>query len=340
MHLVTLKRIRAITKKLGGHMKTLISTGAAFVALLAAHAMAADMPVNAPVYKAPPPPTLQPSGYIELYSGWDDFKASFCDPFGCSSNSNNGWLIGGAGRANWWLDPAWSVQFDAQGEGAQFKLNNVCPSCGDKFSSHSYLVASHLTWRDTQRGIGVVGAIGDISPGIRFGLIGLEGLANWNTFTTYLQGGWGSTVGRNAPIGADVDGWFGRATGRYYPTPNLLLEGTIMGASLTETRFFGGFFLGGVPSFDITSWLWRVKAEAMVNQYFSIYVAYQGSQTNFDPFPGGSERLRDDRVMIGLRAFINRDNLRNNDLTGAPFDVINPLGFFGFAGGGSIDSVD
>jgi hypothetical protein len=234
-----------------------------------------------------------------------------------------------------------SLQLDAQAEGTQFKLNNTfCTTCGDKSSTLGYDIVAHLAWRDPRWALGGMAAIGDVSPGVRFAAIGPEGLLNWGMFTFYGQGGWGSTVGQNVNAGlfygggADIDGGFARGTVRYYPTQNILLEGTVMGAWLTMTPFNSP----NLVSTDIQSTLWRVKAEAMVNPWLSVYAAYQGSRTELDrgadtQGPGFTDTLRDDRFMLGIRAWLNRDNLRNNDITGAPFDFINPINFFGPFGG-------
>ena len=73
----------------------------------------------------------------------------------------------------------------------------------------------------------------------------------------------------------------------------------------------------------------------MLTPNLSVYAAYQGTQTNVDCngsfcFPQGSSiKGTDNRVMGGIRLWLDRDNLRNNDLTGAPLDIINPLAFNG-----------
>ena len=77
--------------------------------------------------------------------------------------------------------------------------------------------------------------------------------------------------------------------------------------------------------------MWRAKVETMVNPWMSVYAAYQGSQSNFpsNVVCSGNTSVTDQRVTVGLRAFINQHNLRDNDITGAPLDVINPFGLIG-----------
>ena len=285
-------------------------------------AFAADMPVKA-MAPAIAAPALTPSGYIELYGGGDRYNF-----FG---EGDNAWTLGGAGRANWWLTPNVSMQLDAQGEGSQIHISG-CSGPGCDVSVHDYLIAAHAMWRNPNYGIGVVGAVGDASPGFRFGAFGGEALVNWNMFTAYLQGGYGSTIGSNGAIDADASTWFVRGTGRYYPTQNWLLEGTVLGARSSVSPFFGG------TSFDVDTLMWRVKAETMFNPWMSVYLAYQGSRSNFPAGfgccgPGANDSVTDERLTVGIRAWLNRDNLRNNDITGAPLDFINPFSFFGLGGG-------
>ena len=279
-------------------------------------ASAADMPVKA-LAPAIATPALAPSGYIELYGGGDRYNF-FGDRY-------DAWTLGGAGRANWWLTPNISMQLDAQGEGSQLHAQG-CSGPGCDVSVHDYLIAAHAMWRNPNWGIGVVGAVGDASPGFRFGAVGGEALVNWNMITLYLQGGYGSTIGSNEPISADANTWFVRGTARYYPTQNWLLEGTVLAARTSVSPFFD-------PSFDVDMLLWRAKVETMVNPWMSVYLAYQGSQSNFPSGFCGScanNSITDERLTLGIRAWLNRDNLRNNDITGAPLDFINPFSFFGF----------
>ena len=121
------------------------------------------MPVKA-LAPAIAAPALTPSGYIELYAGGDQYNF-----FG--DERDNAWTLGGAGRANWWLTPNVSMQLDAQGEGSQIHAQE-CSGSGCDFSAHDYLIAAHAMWRNPNYGLGVVGAVGDASPGFRFGAVG------------------------------------------------------------------------------------------------------------------------------------------------------------------------
>jgi hypothetical protein len=317
------------------------------VVVAAVPAFAADMLVKAPVKKA-----LGASGYLELYGGWENRRQTN-SLFSDENESDDGWLLGGAGRVNLWINPSFSTQFDAQGEGTQFTIDNsFCTgnrACN--VSTHDYLIGGHATYRDPMLGgIGVFAAAGDMtvpstgcavaplgcSDSVRFALGGGEGFLNWNQFTFYAQGGFGGTIGDNVAIdaplaGESVSAPFARGTVRFYPTMNWLLEGTVLGAWATIKPLDSSTFSDQSASML----LWRVKAETLVHPNLSVYIAYQGSQTNLDCngsfcFPSGlSIKATDTRVMGGIRLWLDRDNLRNNDLTGAPLDIINPLSFIG-----------
>lgn len=323
--------------------------GATFAVGVLHGASAADMPVKA-IPKSVASPSLATSGYLELYGGWE--RNHYTNSLESDLNENdNGWLLGGAGRANVWINPSFSMQFDAQGEGTQYQVeskwcNTSSQPCN--YSAHGYLLTIHATWREAQRGgIGVFVSAGDMTvpstggncnrisvlscnASVRIAIGGAEAFANWNQFTFYIQGGYGGTVGDNLSIeGSSVAAPFLRGTVRYYPAANWLLEGTVMGSWATISPFTAGNW----NDQRLDSVLWRAKVETMVHPNISIYAAYQGSETvltcngSFCSPSGMEHRYRNDRVIGGVRLWLNRDNLRGNDITGAPLDLINPLGF-------------
>src|SRR5882672_5410101 len=98
---------------------------------------AADMQ---PVLKAPgAQPEQQATGYVEVYSGWASTRATEDG----DSTRFNGWALGGAGRGNYWVSRDVSVQVDGQAEGTSYDFPG-----GGHFSSHSYLVGGHWSWRN------------------------------------------------------------------------------------------------------------------------------------------------------------------------------------------------
>ena len=123
----------------------------AMLSIGAAHAAdLSPMPVKAP----PPAPPPMLSGYLELYTGgaWNHE-----DETGETEHSH-AWVLGGAGRINYWWSPTASVQFDVQGDGGSYTGQTTGPT---RFSAHSYLIGAHVNWRDQRGLLGIFGAAGD-----------------------------------------------------------------------------------------------------------------------------------------------------------------------------------
>jgi hypothetical protein len=306
------------------------------LAALTITAGAADMPVKAPRVVADQP--QQVSGYVELYGGWarSKFESTFCfegEDCGTLSGSSNGWVLGGAGRVNYWWAPSYSVQLDAQAEGTS---NKFSAGGGDfaRSSSHSYLIGGHANWRDPQRGlIGIFGGAGDStsssSTSLRHGLIGGEGQVYWGPVTLYGQVGYNSTLGSVSDFFLDsLQAWFVRGTARVYVSPNFRLEGTVFYAD-GDADFGPTADPGNVLDFE--TWLWRAKAEyKFAGSPFSIFTLYEGSRTKSDSSQPGidlisSSKITDHRVMGGIRLYINENTLQWNDRNGTTLDIIAPL---------------
>jgi hypothetical protein len=289
-------------------------------AAIAAFALSSTAAGAADLYvKAQPMPAPQTaSGYVELYTGWDRIRST-SGGSESETESLSGWTLGGAGRGNYWMQPNMSVQLDAQGEGTSYKVPS---SGGGRISGNSYLVGAHLTWRNPQNyAWGIFGAGGDVS-GVRHGLIGGEGQIYWNQFTLYGQVGYDTTIGDIAFInGGSVDAVFGRITGRYFFTPNLMLEATGLYAS--GTFDFNSF------SQDFDTWLWQAKLEWRPGTApFSVFAKYQGSESKSDSVQNGppGAKLTDNRITAGVRLYLGEGTLLSNDRKGATFDIIDVLG--------------
>jgi len=293
---------------------------------------AADMPVKAPRVVEQP---QQVSGYVELYGGWARTKESFtdCDPL-CDSFSStaSGWALGGAGRATWWWATNYSLQLDAQGEGTSHK-HTFGGGGFARTSSHSYLIGGHANWRDPGRGlIGIFGGAGDATnfmnfSSVRHGLIGAEGQLYWGPITLYGQGGYQSTLGGISSFNFDsIQAWFVRGTARFYATPNLRFEGTVLYAD-------GDYDVVAAQApytLDFQTWLWRAKVEYKFGTApFSIFAAYEGSRTKFDevfgPADTRSTRVTDNRILGGIRLYLNENTLQWNDRNGTTLDIIAPF---------------
>jgi opacity protein-like surface antigen len=306
-------------------LKQSLAAAVAFVALASA-AGAADLQ---PVLKAPAAVEQQATGYVEIYSGWGSTRdtATFCDG-GCDTLSFrfNGWALGGAGRANYWMTRDVSVQVDAQAEGTSYEFIGG----GGHFSSHSYLVGGHWSWRSPQQYLfglfaaaGDAGGAGIIDSSQRHALIGAEAQWYWSQFTLYAQGGYDTTLGTIGSGFDSINAWFLRGTSRYFVNPNFLIEGTVMYANGNID------FSGRDPSTGFQTWTWGAKAEwPFPTAPFSVFAKYQGSQTkygNSDFFAFASAKTTDNRVLLGLKLHMGDRALQQTDRTGATLDIVSPL---------------
>ena len=121
-----------------------------------------------------------------------------------------------------------------------------------------------------------------------------------------------------------------RGTARWYVTPNFRLEGTALFADgdidFTPNR--------GTPKIDFETWLWRAKAEyKFAGSPFSLFALYEGSRTKSkQQFGPDSEQIKftDNRVMGGVRLYINENTLQFNDRNGTTLDIIAPHGVGSF----------
>jgi opacity protein-like surface antigen len=286
--------------------------GATAIVVLASAAGAADMQ---PVLKAPGTVEQQATGYVEVYSGWARTEG---ENEGVQDRVN-GWALGGAGRGNYWLNPGMSVQVDAQAEGTSYDDGRF-----GHFSTHSYLIGGHWSWRNPQQYLfGLFGGVGDSGGGgfdssQRHGLIGAEAQWYWHQFTLYGQVGYDTTL--NSGNFADtINAWFIRGTGRYFINPNVLIEGTVMYANGNIDR--------SPSSIDFQTWTWGVKAEwRFATSPFSVFAKYQGSETTYDDISFLRDaKVTDHRVLLGLKLYMGDRTLQQTDRAGATLDIISPL---------------
>jgi hypothetical protein len=310
-------------------------------------AFAADLNVKAP---APPPvQQFQTSGYVELSSGgsWLDNVISPAPTiFGRGSTTRyDGWPIAGAGRANWWATPNFSIQLDAQAEGTQYTVPRDLlffdPTLSSKFSTLSYLIGGHANWRNPQTGLlGVFAAVGDAignrdtngfvgNSGVRHALGGVEGQFYLNALTLYGQVGYDSTLdfGNLANV-TGAHAWFARGTGRYFFMPNFMVEATgEYSKGAMQFTQFPGF---NPPDTGFEMWKAVAKAEWRPDTMpFSIFGKYEYNETRYDEnlirFTAG-QRVSENRVTAGVRLYFGPNSLLANDRSGTTLDILDPLG--------------
>src|SRR4029078_5842149 len=158
-------------------------------------------------------------------------------------------------------------------------------------SALTYRRGGRVGWRYRGRFLwGAFAGIGDVSPtATRHAVFGGEGQYYMGPITFYGQWGYDTTLHRSfcsslicavdSPV--DVNAWFVRATGRYYYTPNIRFEGTVLYADGEMEPFFGGKGSSSVNQ-SFTTWLWEAKAEwKMDHNPFAFFFKYRGSQTDY-----------------------------------------------------------
>jgi len=283
--------------------------GAVALAALMSVAQAADM---RPVTKAPPAEAQQQaSGYVEVYTGWANTKVEECyKGEGCDTPfDEKAWVLGGAGRANYWIGQGMSLQVDAQAEGNSYDVGSR------NISNNSYLVGGHLSFRNPQQSLyGVFAGVGDAGSD-RHGVVGAEAQWYWGNVTLYGQVGYDATISSG---NVDTSAWFLRGTTRYFVNPNFMIEGTVLYAN--------GDIDFGNSSTEFDTWLWQAKAEwRMAASPISLFAKYQGSQTTYDVSRYREVEVTDHRVMFGLKLNMGDRNLQATDRSGATLDIISPL---------------
>ena len=169
--------------------------------------------------------------------------------------------------------------------------------------------------------------------GARHAVFGGEGQYYMGPFTFYGQLGYDTTLHRTvcgnvcAEDPVDVNAWFVRATGRYYYTPNIRFEGTVLYADgeldpfTTARASTRPSPLGcgrprpngrwtTIPSHSSSS----TGARGPITR-----IVASASFCNFDV------KVTDNRFLVGARMYLGEGTLLWNDRKGTTLDIIAPL---------------
>jgi opacity protein-like surface antigen len=263
-------------------------------------AQAADLPVKA----APQTSTPAASGYFGFYVGPSWLGQVEDDVMQRETN----FVYGGEARANLWINPRISLQFDAEGEGT-VGFNRCCTTP----NRSSGALGAHLATRDPNSyalgvfGAGIWGSNLDTGSFSSF-IFGGEGQAYFANSTLYGQAGYLGTSRHNE----NADNlWFVRGMGRYFFTPNDRLSAEI------------GFARGDITDWTdnrIDIWNWGVSYERRFAQTpYSMYLDYAGNHLVSTQTP--SDRSYEHIFTIGGRVYFNEATLLANDRTGATFNL-------------------
>jgi hypothetical protein len=267
-------------------MKTILLTCCALGALTIG-AQAADLGARYnPVTAAPA--AQQISGDVTIYGGWmrsdyngDDFSSG---------------IIGGAGRANVWLNPGMSVQFDLSAEGVN-----------EDSGYYVYGVvnaAAHVSWRNPGYLLGLYGSVGQNSDWEEtFATVGVEGQTYLGPITLYGQAGY--TFGVSGDWNDDPHGGFVHLEGRYFFNPDLMLSANV--------GYGHGEYNDGT-AYDFDLWRWGAKLEAKLpNSPFGGYLEYQGQRADYN----SDDRETSHAFLVGLKLHFNNQSLQSASQAGA-----------------------
>jgi len=292
-------------------MKKIVSVYAALAAMTVS-AFAADLPMKAAAPQPDPTPLF--SGYIGVWA-----EATRTTESG-DRERPGGW--GADARLNYWLNPAWSFQFDAEADQV-----NHDGSVSDN-PRREALVVGHWAWRDPR--VGSAGIFGgwvypnNNNGGERrnMGLIGIEGQRYYDMLTLYGQGGYLAQFSKSSTVDQATDIWFGRFAPRYFVTPNDRLS--------AEVGYARGV-MGDDTSDKIRIWNWAATYEHKFNMSpVSAFIQYAGGDVKSSQSP--NQRTREHTFVAGLRWYFNQGTLQANDRTGATYDTPGFIRYLPFVG--------
>jgi hypothetical protein len=307
-------------------------------------AMAADLPARAAPL-APAPIFSTVSGYVEagVGIGWAHNSFSNVADYGggnifanSASGHDSTWSIAGAGRANVWLSPSFSMQTDIWGSSESAKIKN-CTGCGSS-NNTAFNIGSHLSYRDPNAFlVGVYGALGSFNAGYggghstNHGTIGLEGQVYFGATTLYAQAGYASTI--SASDSASANAWNARGVIRQYINPNLRISGELGYAHLD---FDNNNNNSGSSSARQVNWGVGVENKFGTSP-FSAFLKYEGTDTQFNSssvqccttYYSSKDKTTAHALKAGFRIYFNEGTLLANDRNGTTLDIRDPISSIG-----------
>jgi outer membrane immunogenic protein len=219
-------------------MKKLLVAGIAVAAFCAAPALAADMPVKGPVYKAAPAAFSWSGCYIGAAAGygWGSTNHTFTDGFPALRGTDvNGGIIGGtlgcnAQTGNW----VWGIEND-------FSWTGFKGSDPDIQNPAFFTIGTKVRWLDTLRGrVGVANgpSLWYVTGGAAFAdIVDFEHSAAVSQDVSKTRSGW--TVGAGVEWAMSDPHWSWKLEYLYVDFGNKLYPYTVVGpaserANLTE----------------------------------------------------------------------------------------------------------
>lgn len=241
-----------------------------------------------------------------------------------------GYLIGGDGFFNGWIDGDWAVQLDLNAEIAG--PLEYLP--GEGTYRTALAGAAHVAYRDPEQyAAALFGAVQQVTDtvdddetgSLAYALIGAEAQAYLDDLTLYVQAGVALTEPGEPDGGASYRdyGTFGFVRGvlRYFLTDNLRLQ-----AEATYGQGTVGYYSFGVPDYigadvPVTLTMIRLQADYRPDDSdFSYFAAYEAS-LNSQEVSGVARSSLAQRVMVGVKLDMGAETLKTRDREGVTWDV-------------------
>ncbi len=192
---------------------------------------------------------------------------------------------------------------------------------------------AHLYYRTDKYAVGVFAGAGvssgpDLlffgSPSAEYYYVGAEGQYYWNNFTFGLSGGYLDSSSDDLNFGPSRDdlflnnAWFVDAEARWYASPKFALSADV--GYITGDAAFG--FL------DVETWHWGAKAEYWPEEKepLSLWVAYEGRNTNFDvnPFPASADKdVHTIKIGVTFHFGVDEGNSQAQDRNGPAWNSMD-----------------
>jgi hypothetical protein len=279
------------------------------------------------------------SGYVDAWAGLGNSSYSYRDAYYyddgdldteecsgtgiCTGHGHENYnVLGGDGRAAIQWASGFGMQLDATGSDLNYHAQDGSDEETTDLAAHFFQRSDDMLW-------GGFASIGG-SSGSRYATLGAEFQEYWNQWTFYGQVSWSKGLTSEAAFD-HVDSWNFNAQARYFVSSHLLLTGGV-GYVTGSEHYTECCYYNDHSNQD--GWNWTLRAEWLMDSMpVSIFGEYDGSTSHYN---GHDTEVDEDYYehyrghdtnnlfLIGVRLFLNQQDLMTNDRTGASLEDLNP----------------